>query len=143
LPEAPSRQGSWPLELEFARDTLDYPGAVSLGFMARFLRSIEWWRLEPHPELVIDNASRYCTAVPGTEYVVYLRWGGSLRIDLRAASAEDVFDVKWIDLTDNAVRKKDVVAGGESRLLYPPEAYPSELQYKDWLLHIRRQSSGE
>ena len=50
VPEAPTQQGSWPLQISFDTDTLDYPGAVGMSVMAGFLRSIRWWELEPHPE---------------------------------------------------------------------------------------------
>jgi len=53
-----------------------YPGAVSVGFMGKYLRKLEWWKLEPHPELVYENPSHFCLAVPGKEYLFYLRYGG-------------------------------------------------------------------
>ena len=65
VPEAPASQGNWPLHRDFDTDTLDYPGAVGVGFMARFLRAMEWWKLEPHPELVSDYPARFCSAAPG------------------------------------------------------------------------------
>ena len=38
-PEAPTRQGTWPLQEGFDSDTLDYPGAVSIGFLGGFSRA--------------------------------------------------------------------------------------------------------
>jgi len=49
VPESPARQGSWPLEKSFATNTLDLPrGARSMSFLAKFLGSIPWWKMEPH-----------------------------------------------------------------------------------------------
>ena len=124
------------METGFQTDTLDYPGARSLGFMARFFRGIDWWLLEPHPELVLENPSRYCGAVPGKEYVVYLRWGGVVRIDLRPSPQEETFEYRWIDLVEERVKKTGTVAGGETRTFFPPEDYPGVLDYKDWVLHV-------
>lgn len=138
VPEAPTSQGSWPLEAGFETDTLDYPGAVSMGFMARFLRSMEWWKLEPHPELVSDYAARFCSAEPGRNYVVYARWGGTLKVDLRPSSEADKFQYTWIDLAAGIERGAATVQGGALREFHAPEDYPSAPQYKDWVLHIRR-----
>ena len=99
VPESPERGGTWPLQTGFETDTLDYPGARSLSFMAKFLRGIDWWLLEPHAELLHENPSPYCAAVPGREYVAYLRWGGVAKIDLRPSSPDDAFEYTWIDLT--------------------------------------------
>ena len=38
------------------------------GHMVDFLTSFEWWKTEPHDELVNDGA--YCLAKPGEIYVV-------------------------------------------------------------------------
>jgi hypothetical protein len=139
VPEAPTRQGSWPLEKGFDTDTLDYPGAVSVGFMARFLKSIPWWTLEPHPELLSDTPQPFCKAVPGKRYVAFLRWGGGVKVDLRPSSDSDLFRYTWIDLTRNAERSSGTLKGGAVRELHAPEDYPGTLQCKDWIVHIVRQ----
>ena len=61
------------------------------------LRSVEWWRLEPHPELVVENPSKYCLAVPGETYLMFLRWGGAVKLDLTAYKGA-TFTRQWIDL---------------------------------------------
>ena len=65
VPESPANQGNWPLHREFDTDTLDYPGASGVGFMGRFLRGLEWWKLEPHPERVSEYPAKFCAAAPG------------------------------------------------------------------------------
>lgn len=141
VPEAPASRGAWPLELEFDRDTLDYAGARSLSFMVKFLRKIDWWALEPHPELVHDNPSRYCGAVPGRQYVVFLRWGGAGRLDLRPSSPDDLFEFRWIDLVDEQVKRTGEVRGGGIREFHAPEDYPGVEQYKDWVLYVVRKDA--
>jgi len=138
VPESPEPKDIWSLERQFKRNTLDYPGAKSLSFMARFLRGIDWWKLEPHPELVHDNPSRYCAAAPGREYVVYLRWGGSVKLDLRPSSADEEFEFKWIDLTDENVKRTGTIAGGAIRTIRPPEDFPRVRGHKDWVLHVSK-----
>ncbi len=134
VPESPSKQGNWPLEPGFENDTLNYPGAVSIGHMARFFKSIEWWKLEPHPELVRDYSAKFCAAIPGREYVVYLRWGGTAKIDL---PKEGTFRFTWIDPSDGKARKPGTAKGG-LREFRAPDDYPATPHYKDWVLHIVR-----
>jgi hypothetical protein len=136
-PPGPPRLGSWPIDPADV-DTLNYPGAVSMGHMAKFLRSIDWWALEPHPELVSEYPAKYCSGIPGNEYVVFARWGGTLKLDLRPSSETDMFEVTWIDLTNQTERKGAAVAGGQIRAFHAPDGYPSVPNYKDWVLHVTR-----
>ena len=55
--------------------------------MADFFTSFEWWKTEPHDELVSNGA--YCLASPGQIYVVYLPKGGrtTVRIGVGSYSA--------------------------------------------------------
>ena len=136
LPESPSRQGPWPLEESFEVNTLDYPGAVSIGFLARFLKNIPWWTLEPRPDLVFDYPAPYCAAVAGSRYVVFARYGGVLKLDLRPSRETDLFTYTWYDLAGNRQPAGGEIAGGAVREFHSPEDYPGSLQYKDWLLHV-------
>ncbi len=138
VPESPSSQGNWPLDKSFETNTLDYPGALSMSFLAKFLKGIEWWKLEPHPELLSDTPSKYCAAVPGSVYVAYLRYGGAVKVDLRPSSETDPFEYTWIDLEQSKERTGGKVNGGAPRELRAPEDYPGQLQFKDGLLYIRR-----
>ena len=67
IPGSPSGGAPLPLEESFEVNTLNYQGASSMNFLSEFLHSIKWWTLEPHPELVLDNPSRYCSTNPGDE----------------------------------------------------------------------------
>lgn len=136
VPESRVGNDTWPMEQSFEVNTLDYPGAMSLGFMAKFLRNIEWWKLAPHPELVLENPSRFCAARPGSEYVIYLRCGGAVKLDLTDSGEADTFRCTWIDLTESKPKKTETVKGGGAPRLHPPEDYPARLEYKDWLVHV-------
>jgi hypothetical protein len=140
VPEAPMGTGNWPLDPSFETNTLNYPGAVSMGFLAKFLGGLEWWKLEPHPELIADYPARFCAAVPGQEYVLYLRYGGTLKVDLRPSAETDSFEFAWIDLAQSRPGKGGTVQGGGPREFRAPEDYPSFPNFKDWLLHIRRRA---
>ena len=88
---------------------------------------------------MIDNPSRYCSADLGKEYLVYLRYGGRAEIDLTGTSPGDNFSAAWIDLTSGKVAKKQTLQGGQLAVLDIPEDYPGALNYKDWLIHLKKQ----
>jgi hypothetical protein len=59
--------------------------------MVDFFSSFEWWRTEPHDELVNNGA--YCLAKPGELYAVYLPKGGDVSIKLEPGS----YEAKWFN----------------------------------------------
>ena len=136
--ESPSQVDPWPHETGYQDDTLNYPGALSLSFLAHFLRSLKWWTLEPHPELLSNYTPRFCAAVPGQEYVVYLRWGGLVNVDLRPSAESDTFRYTWFDLTEGKEKNSGAVQGGALREFQTAEDFPKSPHYKDWLLHVLR-----
>jgi len=50
------------------------------GHMVDFFTSFEWWKTEPHDELV--GPGGYCLAQPGQRYVVYLPHGGTTAVQI-------------------------------------------------------------
>ncbi len=136
-PALPPRKGPWPSPPNTV-DTLDYPGAVSMGFLAKFMKSIEWWKFEPHPELVLEYPQPLASAIPGREYLVYARYGGQLKLDLRSSPTSARFRFTWIDLVASKETRSGDVNGGDVRAFHAPEDYPAHLHYKDWLLHLVR-----
>jgi len=137
LPERPTGAGDWPMDTSLSTNTLLYAGAVSVGFMGQYLRKMEWWRLEPNPGLVEDNPSHYCLALPGSEYLFYLRYGGSVKIDLSAYPASTQFTVTWTDLVNSSELSGEVITGGGIVEIKCPEDYPGFVHFKDWLLHVK------
>jgi hypothetical protein len=57
--------------------------------MVDFFTSFEWWKTEPHDELV--NNGNYCLAKPGELYAIYLPHGGNVTLELRAGKYEGVW----------------------------------------------------
>ncbi len=128
---------SWPIDPDFQANTLDYPGARGMAHMARILRSLDWWRLEPHPELVVENPSKYCLAIPGQVYMMFLRWGGAVKIDL-TDYADKTFTRQWIDLVTEQTHEPRGLKGGTVHVINAPEDFPGTRQEKDWVLLILR-----
>jgi hypothetical protein len=136
LPERPTGVGDWPMDTSLSTNTMLYPGAVSLSFMGKYLRKTEWWKMEPHPEFVIENPSKYCLAIPGKEYLFYLRYGGSVKVDLREYPGKN-FDFTWTDLVNGTDDKTGTITGGEIVEIKCPEDYPAFVNFKDWVLHLK------
>jgi hypothetical protein len=140
LPESPAKLESvWPIERGFENNTLDYEGARSMGHLSNFFKKIEWWKMAPHPNLVLDYPEdKYCLALPGQEYVVYARWGGTLKIDLKGLPENDEFRCYWIDPSTAKEFIPSVVKGGSEVFLSAPEVYPGVVTFRDWVLHIKK-----
>ena len=116
-------------------NTMLYPGAVSVGFMGKYLRRIGWWKMEPHPELVLENPSKYCLSVPGHEYLFFLRYGGSVKVDLSRYPGKK-FNFRWTDLVNSKDAASGSVNGGNVIEIKCPEDYPAYVHFKDWILYL-------
>ena len=57
--------------------------------MVDFFTSFEWWKTEPHDELV--NNGNYCLAKPGELYAIYLPHAGNVAVQLPAGKYEGVW----------------------------------------------------
>jgi hypothetical protein len=59
--------------------------------MVDFFTSFEWWKTEPHDELV--NNGNYCLAKPGELYAIYLAHGGNVTVELQPGK----YEATWWD----------------------------------------------
>jgi hypothetical protein len=57
---------------------------LGYGHMVDFFTSFEWWKTNPHDELV--SAGSYCLADPGKTYVIYLPKPGKATVQLEKGS---------------------------------------------------------
>ena len=135
VPEAPSDGAPWPYEKGFANTTYDYQGAKSIMHLATFFRNVTWWKMSPHPELVKEYPQPLCLADPGKEYIVYLRYGGTVKVDLSTSSGELFY--QWFDPSSGKLSDKIQVKGEGIKEFNSPGGYPESPEYKDWVLYIR------
>ncbi len=136
LPEHRTGIDAWPIDTSLLTNTTQYAGAVSVGFAGKYLQNLQWWMLEPHPELAGENPSKFCLANPGYEYLLYLRYGGSVKIDLTGIADTLKFTYQWTDLVNRKDSRQDTLTGGRIYEIKCPEDYPGTHVFKDWLLHI-------
>jgi hypothetical protein len=90
-----------------------------------FFTSFEWWKTEPHDELVTGGA--YCLARPGEIYAIYLP-------DTRkvtATLAPGTYEAKWFSAVTGDVVSLPAVHGGEWSIPDPPGS-------QDWALLLQR-----
>jgi hypothetical protein len=62
---------------------------LGYGHMVDFFTSFDWWKTDPHDELVDQGA--YCLAKPGEIYAVYLPKGGQVTLKLEPGN----YDALW------------------------------------------------
>jgi hypothetical protein len=110
------------------------------GHMVDFFTSFEWWKTEPHDELV--NSGAYCLAEPGQIYAVYVPLGrlcgnrehfgyqsecGDVTIKLEPG----LYEAKWFSATTGEIVPLPAVQGPSWTLPKPPG-------WLDWALLLRK-----
>ena len=98
----------------------------SLAHLARFMRSLPFWRLTPHPEWA---STRCCLAEKGERYVAYAPKGGALRVNLTAMRGP--WKARWFDPREGKWEAPFVGTGGREVLFHPPDEH-------DWVLVVER-----
>ena len=73
--------------------------------MVTFFTGIEWWKTDPHDELV--NHGAVCLAEPGRQYVIYLSHGGEVTERLDPGQ----YEVKWFNPRSGEYSGAQVVSG--------------------------------
>ena len=66
---------------------------LGYGHIVDFFTSFEWWKTNPHNELVNEN--NYCIADPGRTYAVYLPQGGKVTVKLQRSA----YKAYWFSAT--------------------------------------------
>lgn len=138
VPEAPGGGGSWPYEKGFERTTYDYEGAVSMKYLAAFFKDTEWWNMSPRPDLLKDTPQPLCLANPGKEYILYLRYGGIVTLEMDPEAASYSYVYRWFEPGTGKYHNERKVSGKEKLQFTCPESYPAHLELKDFVLHVKR-----
>jgi Protein of unknown function (DUF4038)/Domain of unknown function (DUF5060)/Putative collagen-binding domain of a collagenase len=94
--------------------------------MVAFFTQFEWWKAEPHNELV--PTGRYCLAEPGRQYAVYLRSGGTVTLKLQPGR----YQAGWFNPRTGQSISLPVAEG-------PDWVSPVAPDKEDWALLLRKQ----
>ncbi len=95
------------------------------GHMVDFFTSFEWWKTEPHDELVNNGA--YCLAQPGALYAVYLPKEGNVTIALEPGT----YEAHWFSAFTGEVIPLPPVQG-------PKWTSPRTPGWLDWALLLKK-----
>jgi len=98
-----------------------------LTHLASFANSVPFERMEPSDHLV-TSGSAYCLAESGLHYIAYLPGGGSVSLNLAAAST--TLDVNWFDPRTGATTPTSGVSGGSTQSFSAPNS-------DDWVLQVK------
>ncbi|HEY2015058.1 MAG TPA: DUF4038 domain-containing protein [Bryobacteraceae bacterium] len=93
--------------------------------MVDFFTSFEWWKTEPHDELV--DSGNWCLAEPGRTYAVYLPKAGKVGIRLAAGR----YSAEWF----NPMTGEIVPIGAAEGPAWTSPAAPGK---NDWALLVRK-----
>ncbi|MGE5406634.1 MAG: DUF4038 domain-containing protein [Methanosarcina sp.] len=139
VPEAPGGGGTWPYEKGFERTTYDYEGAVSMKNLASFFKDKRYWEMSPHPELITEYPQPFCLANPGKEYIIYLRYSGTAKLRLDDDAATGEYQYQWFNPRTGKLYEMKNIKGNKILSFSCPESYPSVVDYKDWVLYVRKE----
>jgi hypothetical protein len=84
-------------------------GSDYMKLLYEFMTGTKWWEMNPDNS-VITNGDAVALVNPGTEYVVYLRSGSSVSVDLSSVSGD--LNVEWFDTEDGDRFNQGTVSGG-------------------------------
>ena len=106
------------------RAALEFPGARHMTRMAEFMRSIDWWRLQPAPEMIAgntDDAYHIAAAITaaGDLAVVYIPAYEPALIDLPRIAGEGV-RAEWLNPRTGAREDLGELAGDAPHTFLPP-----------------------
>jgi hypothetical protein len=93
--------------------------------MVHFFTSFEWWKAEPHDELVNNGA--FCLAETGKVYAVYLPHGTDVSVKLESGR----YGVKWFNPRSGEYSNAGIADGATWT---SPEAPDNQ----DWVLLLER-----
>ena len=98
---------------------------LGYGHMVDFFTSFEWWKTDPHDELV-DNGA-WCLAKPGEIYAIYLPKGGTVSVQLKAGP----YNALWFSALSGEKITLPVVEGSSW-------TSPEAPDHNDWALLLQK-----
>ena len=105
---------------------------VGYGHIVDFFTGFEWWKTNPHDELV--DHGNYCLAEPGKLYAVYLPRGGKVTVKLEPGT----YSAEWFNATSGQRFPLAEDAAGPSWTSPDPpdnDGWPGQ---QDWALLLKR-----
>lgn len=92
--------------------------------LAEFFTSYEWWKSEPHDELV--TAGAFCLAEPGKTYAIYMEHGAAATVTLEAGK----YSASWFNPRTGTWTEIGAVEGGKRVFRAPADK-------EDWAMLVK------
>jgi hypothetical protein len=103
---------------------------LGYGHMVDFFTGFEWWKTNPHDELVGNG--NYCLAEPGKTYAVYLPHAGSVTVNIEAGR----YRAYWFSAVTGEKIELAEVSG-------PNWTSPEAPDHNDWALLLKSKAGEE
>ena len=105
----------------------DCVGHKQLKIALGALLELEYWKMDPHNEVVMGSDEAYCLAEPGRQYIVYAPNGGTVRMNIPGSSGG--LKARWLDPRTGERRDAPDIAADELHRVNTPNA-------EDWVLIV-------
>jgi hypothetical protein len=116
---------------EDATAKMDAPSSDEIALLARFLRAVPWWSLEPAPRRILNQAEdrarlmAFALSTDKSLGIAYLPGNSTVALDLQGCAA--TYDTLWLNpAAGSAVDGTVVTASSKVTLTAPDE--------RDWIL---------
>jgi hypothetical protein len=106
---------------------------LGYGHIVDFFTSFEWWKTNPHDELV--DHGNYCLAQPGDLYAIYLPHGGKVTVKLEPGT----YHGEWFNAASGQRFPLTADAAGPSWTSPDPPDDSGWPGRQDWALLLQRQ----
>jgi hypothetical protein len=84
----------------------------NMGYARDYALRLDLKLAVPHGDLVLSEATGYCLAKPGSQYLVYLPSGGSVTLNLSAVTG--TLSVEWLNPATGLITQAGTVGSGSS-----------------------------
>ena len=98
---------------------------VGYAHMVDFFTSFDWWKTDPHDELV--NGGDYCLADPGETFAVYLPKAGKVTVQIGGGT----YNASWFDPDSGQLIALPPAEG-------PSWTSPEAPSHHDWALLLQK-----
>ncbi|MDO1451662.1 DUF4038 domain-containing protein [Rhodocytophaga aerolata] len=121
------------------RESIHLPGSVQVGYLANFMRTLEWWNLKPAPQLLVqqpgDKTYNQFVSVSrtddGTTTLVYVPQSMTIQLyNLNGVA----FNGQWFNPVANQISKAKVAESKGILAIAPPT------QSGDWVLVLKQKN---
>ena len=98
-----------------------------MAHMLPFMAKVDFVHMAPHDELLSESHHGQCLANPGQEYVIYLRYGGAVAVDLSTAKGD--LWAEWYNPRSGEYGEQQKAKGGGLCQFSAPDS-------EDWVLYL-------